>query len=499
MSFIFRNSLLFISVISFHSTLFADGSYLFCSNEKSEWYWAANPDISNADSSNQYFWLEGNLNIINAPISLHAGLKLNTNDLLSRRDKRSTHSENDSIQSSYNSAIPILNIDLEAFANSNEWSELNEWEKLENWHSWETYSQDNLSRTKRASISQHNDQTSILKSQISSEKGKRACSILVNYCTKTFGEPFRYVGAAGNALAASYWGYIVADNVICPNWDYPYGLITDSQLTVGSLITELTVDLITSGPIKGSAKAGKVPTSLNSRPDSLALSNSNGVSRNVVSVEKAISNLSTPSSERAMSPIDPFGNRMNEITRSASELNIQSNSHHAEAARRPSQIAENLVSSNTQTSEGMGQRKFSYADIAKTPSTEGVNEATNPFQRAGSLRIEMYKIGGINSKPKVPSRAYSLSDLIDFNTAKRFSNFEGRIKDLSPDSQLYEIDIPLVEEHVRVRDAKRVIVERKTGRRWYSPDHYETFIDMQAPIDPVKLAEKNKPIIQSKL
>jgi hypothetical protein len=511
MSILNKKTSIAISAIFIHSFAFADGSFLFCSNENSKWHWATNPIASNGNTP--YFWLEGYLKLINAPNSLHSALSLDTNDLLNHRIRRDTSVENKTNINSQVQSISLLELDINAFFNNFnlEMDESYDWEKLENWESWDTYSNETFSRKKRASITKHNNQNSIQVNKIPSKSGLSACSALVNYCVNTFGKSFRFVGAAGNALASTDWGYVVADNLICPNWDYPEGLVTTSQLTVGSLVQEIAVDLLTSGPIKGAAKGGNVPNSLASRPNSLAFSNNGGAGRKVsyadlfkkpssgiegkvVQIERINTNPNTPSNEGAISPMDPFGTRLNEITRSASELNMNTSG----SERRPSQIADHLVSSSNHNTEGMGARKSSYADMAKAASAEGLNETTNSFQRAGSLRIEMYKIGG-NTKPKVPSRAYSHSDLIDFNTAKRFYNNEGRIKDLSPNFELYEMDIPLVEELVRVRDAKRVIVDRITGKRWYSPDHYDNFVDMNKPIDPVKLAEKNKIFLESKL
>ncbi|MGY3803286.1 hypothetical protein ACWNT8_04385 [Pigmentibacter ruber] len=494
----FNKKVLFlISTLVIHSNAFADGSYLFCSNGNSKWHWAPYHNKNEPNPNTQYFWLEGNLKIVNAPIALHSALNLDLNNLFSRTISAYSTEEKMTIRQQNTEPTSQLEAQLHTDSSNQKFSDSNEWEKLENWNAWEEFSNENLKRNKRASISGFNNQVAIAKNQIATNNGLQACRLLVNFCTSTFGNEFRFVGAAGNALAESDWGYIVADNLICPNWDYPLGLVTTSHTTVGSLIAEISADIITSGPIKGALKGGKVPSGL-TRPNSLATSNNGGANRRVVPIEKTISNVNSPSTDGAISPMDPFGTRINEITHSVSAVDINSRNGHLGAERRPSQIAEQLVSSSSQNPNTMGQRKLSYSDMLKTHSSEEINTAANPFQRTGSLRIEMYKLGG-NARHKVPSRAYSISDLIDFNTAKKFWNNEGRIKGLTENFDLYEIDIPIVEEHVRVRDAKRVIVDRISGKRWYSPDHYESFVDMESPIDPVKLAEKNKNFLQSKL
>ncbi len=363
---------LVISLLSSHSLAFA-GSYLFCSNVKSEWHWAYKPNKEKKSQEKEYYWLHGSLNIVNAPVMLHSALKLEF-------DEDNIKQKNESF-----------------------------FDELKN-----TF----LSRKKRASFNHQNNNYEFFPSDVASQRGISTCNDLVNHCTQSFGPSFHFVGAAVYSLASSDWRYVIADNVICPNWHYPSGLVTDS-MTVGNLIGQIAIDTLTSGPIE--------------KPGVLVGESSAGVG------------------EMAMGGI-----------------------HSVEQTS----VAEGLTPAAQNTAEGV--QKPSYASMAKATSMNELNKEVGEFHRTGSLRVSTIRKMGI------PARAYNISEKINFRTAKRFMNYERRIKEVG---EFYEIDIPLdPRDRDQPRDAKRVVVNKLNGNRWYTNNHYESFRDM-GPISPEILAQ----------
>ncbi|WP_186644763.1 ribonuclease domain-containing protein [Fluviispira vulneris] len=362
----------FIALLSSPSIAFA-GSYLFCSNDKSEWHWAYKPSSQQNHQEKEYYWLHGSLNIVNAPVMLHSALKLD-------------FAEDNMHQTDENIFYGI---------------------KIKG-----------LNRKKRASLSQHNNNYDFFPSDAASQRGISKCRELVNHCTNSFGPSFHYVGAAGYSIAITDWGYVIADNIICPNWHYPSGLITDT-MSVGSLIGQIALDTLTSGPIE--------------KPGVLVGESSAGVGEIAMGAVHSIEQTS---------------------------------------------IGEGLTPEAHNSAQG--PQMPSYASMAKAVSMSDLNSGGSEFHRTGSLRNSTIRKMGI------PARAYNASEKIDFKTAKRFMNYERRINETG---EFYEIDIPLdPRDKDQSRDAKRVVVNKLNGNRWYTNDHYLTFRNM-GPISPELLAQ----------
>jgi hypothetical protein len=196
----------------------------------------------------------------------------------------------------------------------------------------------------------------------------------------------------------------------------------------------------------------------------------------------------------------------NEIARSVSDGNIPQNQQSRLSEQRAFQ---NNVPMRTKTLENLPQqmeglsvseRRLSYADVTSKSNEQLADPINNPsFKRTGSLHVRITKVPDPNQIPqRIPTRAYLLSQFIDFNAVnkpkdqnpyniKKFMNYENKIKDLHKNAELYEMDIPAESANTspeidRVRDGKRVIVDKTTGKRWYTADHYKTFTDMHAPI-----------------
>ncbi|APJ04938.1 ribonuclease domain-containing protein [Silvanigrella aquatica] len=313
-------SLVFISLIA-HQLSFA-GSYLFCANENGDSKWA-NPNQNNNDSwappDENGFWLKGSLYIVNAPKQLHSA----------------------------------LSIDLS----------------------------ESKSRNKRASANDFNQRPHTINDNDHS-RSVQVCRKLITTCQSSFGNEYKFVGAASHSLAATDWGYIAADNIVCPNWDYKEGLslLAEEGSSIGAFLGDLVIDTVASGPFP----------------------------------EKGVGIVSKPN-----------------------------------------------------TAKGI-----------KVPSVKPSGTKENPkpsFNRKNVVDADGFTL--VQSKPDIPYRAYEHSDNINFSSTN-IKKYKNHSKALPEGGNYYEIDIPF--EGQNGRDAKRVVVDRNTGKRWYTKDHYDSFIEMNS-------------------
>ena len=168
------------------------GSYLFCVNQNNswDWKWANSNKLQNilwAPADNEGFWIKGSVWVLNtSEFNEHSTLSVNLE------------------------GMPL--------------------------HS-------NSNRVKRHAISEDNKiQTPFVLNSV--------CQTLVQTCVKEFGENYTHVGAAGHALARTDWGYIVADNQVCPNWNIPKGLVlhSESGYSLQGMIGQIAVDIVAGGP-----------------------------------------------------------------------------------------------------------------------------------------------------------------------------------------------------------------------------------------------------------
>lgn len=183
-----RINLIFLTIIFTVQTVYA-GSYLFCTDGVNSKYAPAhlNSNLSWAPSDPNGYWLSGSLYIANTSKSLHSALKITLPESSSkRRNKRA-------IEGDYHDGAP-------------------------------NYSDNDLN-------------------------SKNACDKLVNSCTNSFGNDYKYVGAASYDLAATDWGYVVVGNIMCPNWDFPRGIDFTRGYTAGEIIGENVLNIATSGPL----------------------------------------------------------------------------------------------------------------------------------------------------------------------------------------------------------------------------------------------------------
>jgi ribonuclease T1 len=66
---------------------------------------------------------------------------------------------------------------------------------------------------------------------------------------------------------------------------------------------------------------------------------------------------------------------------------------------------------------------------------------------------------------------------------RHFGNFER----LLPAGRYREYDVD-PRRPGRSRGPERIVIEQRTGRAWYTPDHYRTFVPMQVPARPAPAA-----------
>lgn len=94
--------------------------------------------------------------------------------------------------------------------------------------------------------------------------------------------------------------------------------------------------------------------------------------------------------------------------------------------------------------------------------------------------------GGSATAGVVPEKAYTVLDLVldrdgapppGYVGGRTFHNRERRL----PRGRYREYD---VNPRVRGRDrgSERIVIERDTGRAWYTADHYRTFVPMERPV-----------------
>ncbi|MBX9836721.1 MAG: hypothetical protein K2X69_00260 [Silvanigrellaceae bacterium] len=182
------------------------------------------------------------------------------------------------------------------------------------------------------------------------------------------------------------------------------------------------------------------------------------------------------------------------MQRSASEANFRSREMNLDLDRRSSLVEEQMHRPEPETlHDASVNRKISYSDLLKSnsssPSGSGSNASLHNSNSSSTISLN-------SNLHKVPSRAFSLTQKIDANKLTRFYNHENKIKNAPQNAIFYKMDVPLnVDEIAGTRDAKRVIIDINTGRRWYTSDHYQTFIDMESPINmsQINLTEINKP------
>jgi len=423
---------------------------------------------------------------------------------------------------------------------------------LDNWKEWKNWdkfsNEEILSRKKRARAPTSAD----LNQKKPSKNGINACEKLQNYCLKISNNSLNYVGTSGNALSATDWGYVVADNIICPNWHYPRGKIVGSGSSLDVFIGGIVIDLATSGPMKGnyptmisgsgfstpksgiSSAAGKAaPVVVNREtpthviPQAFAKVSSvekpfsyadqvRGILDKGLPNEKPIVNIEGATGERKISLADILKAKLNIesspnssgsnslsssrgsslnlnegssnqqqssfMSRSASEANISSKDRNLDLDRRFSLVEKQINRANLEFSKNSSsEHKFSYSNLVKSnsgsPSASGSNISLNKSNSSSTISLN-------SNLHRVPSRAFSLTEKIDINKLTRFYNHDNKIKNAPKNAIFYKMDIPINADEIGgTRDAKRVIIDLKTGRRWYTSDHYQTFIDMELKTD----------------
>ncbi|APJ03568.1 hypothetical protein [Silvanigrella aquatica] len=178
-----------IAIIFFTKNLYA-GSYLFCANSKGESHWAQpnlNHNLSWAPLDSRGFWLKGSLYIVDSSKSLHSGLKIDFSQNLNNRNKRANIYEQEKQEKN-----------MLYYNNSN---------------------------------------------------AMKVCQYLISNCQNSFGKDYQYIGAASYDLAVTDWGYIISENIVCPNWDFHQGLNIKIGYSAGEMVFENVFGILASGPL----------------------------------------------------------------------------------------------------------------------------------------------------------------------------------------------------------------------------------------------------------
>ena len=379
MNLFFRVFLLtfYFSFIIFKLDAQALGSYLFCVNKNNsmDWKWAKPNKQSNiiwAPSDNEGFWIKGSVWILNTPeFNEHSTLFVN---------------------------LEGMPVNL------------------------------NHNRIKRHAI----------------DDGRRiqipfilnsVCQTLIQTCVSEFGENFRHIGAAGHALARTDWGYVVADNQVCPNWNISNGLELNSEsgYSLQGLAGQLALDIAAGSPEEKISMVDKLPVSVatpsnNAHPSVF----DNGIPKKITS--------NTLVTNENLNPT----------------TNINVNNSHAN---------NNLHPQN------------------RDPAVSSVIE--NNLSESGNYNNNQWTT--ITKRSSIPDRAKNrYKDIQDFYqrnnyypSPKEFKNREGLIKDANGNiinGDLLEYDIPYPGQ--LARDKKRIVVQKYTNNWWYTKDHYNSFIKM---------------------
>ncbi|APJ03566.1 hypothetical protein [Silvanigrella aquatica] len=103
------------------------------------------------------------------------------------------------------------------------------------------------SRNKRASINDIEKNKTFIDEFNS--PGKRVCDLLVAACQKSVGQNYKYIGAASHSLAESDWGYVLAGDAICQNWDFKQHKKYTGGYTPEEIILDNVIGIATSGPL----------------------------------------------------------------------------------------------------------------------------------------------------------------------------------------------------------------------------------------------------------
>jgi guanyl-specific ribonuclease Sa len=436
------------------------GSYLFCvnKNDSTQWQWAKpnlNPKYSWAHYDERGYWIKGSLWIAQVlDHSLHTGFKIhfdegekpkprNTRDVFHFRNKvndefpephhlvKKRHGVIEDSQKELNDEVyasespdylkKLESKELKWFETI---SEVDFQKVFKNFVIEEKKLHHNyhLSRQSRESIHQIEQfNKSKLKEYV---RWNYVCRELINTCTNSFGPDYDQVGVASWSIAATDWGFIKAGDQICSNWEYKHGLALGSGwgIHLDEILTGAALDLVTGGPTKEPSLEVLVPGNI--RPKG-GIPPARGVVEHPTIREKGRANVS--------------GN----------------------VVAKPKPVEEN-------------NNVPGFPSLEKTKSNSEIHpsdEDDTPFEVVQ------------RKKPEIPHRAKYLTDTIDFsqNKYKRFWNNEKKLptgKESKPfyRPEYYEMDIQY--QGQQKRDAKRVVFDKTTGKRWFTKDHYVSFKEM---------------------
>jgi guanyl-specific ribonuclease Sa len=460
------------------------GSYLFCVNKKdsTQWQWAKpnlNPKYSWAPYDESGYWIKGSLWIAQVlDQSLHTGFKIhfddeekpkprNTRDVYHFRNKVNDefpepHHHVKKRHGVIEDSQKALNDEIYASESADYLKKLES--KELKW--FETISEEDfqqvfknfvieekklhhnyhLSRQSRESIHQIEQfNKSKLKEYV---RWNYVCRELINTCTNSFGPDYDQVGVASWSIAATDWGFIKAGDQICSNWKYKHGLALGSGwgIHLDEILTGAALDLVTGGPTKEPSLEVLAPGNI--RPKG-GIPPARGVVEHPVTIGKRGSS--------------------NNVSG-----NVAAKPKPVEVPTKPRQAASKKEAAFAKSEVEENNNVPGFPSLEKTKPNSEIDpsdEDDTPFEVVN------------RKKPEIPHRAKYLTDTIDFskNEYKRFWNNEGKLPteiESNPKSipEYYEMDIQY--QGQQKRDAKRVVFDKTTGKRWFTNNHYASFKEM---------------------
>ncbi|APJ02726.1 ribonuclease domain-containing protein [Silvanigrella aquatica] len=481
------------------------GSYLFCvnKNDSSKWEWAKpnlnpNPKFTWAPRDENGYWIKGSLwiaQILNH--DLHTGFKVhfeedekpssrNTREIFRFRNlENDEHPHTEHHIRKKDSVHEELNNEVFASESDDYYEKL--YSRELKWYN--TISDDNFKDVHRNFIIQdkklhHNYHLSrqsreSIHAREEFEKLRETFTIRWNYvcreliqtCKNSFGDEFEHVAVASWAVARTDSAFIKAGDQICSNWKYKKGLALGKGwgIHLDEIFTGTALDILTGGPTKEPTLEVVIPN----LPKPKVGIPTVRVPEVPVSRGGSKPSISGSSAGRGTKPVE---------TTPAKPIN--------KIVSKQKVLAPEQTGANNKAPKVTVRPDFDpNNNAADFPSLEKTKSKSEPVQEKETSQAEeevQNNNDGFTEVPVksvVPDRAYRISDKADLTQARYFGNFEKFLPvgdsrlPVNKRPQYVELDIPY--DGQGARDAKRVVVDKNSGRRWYTKDHYGHFIEMR--------------------